>query len=89
MLRGAAPDRGRAVRPTAARVETVSAKEPGWRAQSPRYERGCRQEQDPTEAWSRSFQLSHNQPTNELSNPTSEPLLPSTNNELSDSLTLL
>ena len=29
MLRGAAPDRGRAIQPTAARVETVSAKEPG------------------------------------------------------------
>ena len=68
MLCGAAPDRGRAVWPTAAPVETVSAKEPGWRARSPRYERGCRQEQDPTEAWSRSFQLSHNQPTNERTN---------------------
>ena len=72
MLRGAAPNRGRAVRPTAARVEEstphMSAKEPGWRARSPRYERGCRQEQDPTEAWSRSFQLSHNQPTNQRTN---------------------
>ena len=35
MLRGAAPDRGRAVRPTAAHVETMSATEPGWRARSP------------------------------------------------------
>ena len=29
MLRGAAPVNGRAARPTAARVETVSAQEPG------------------------------------------------------------
>ena len=35
MLRGAAPVRGRAARPTATRVETMSAKEPGWsRAES-------------------------------------------------------
>ena len=35
MLRGAAPVSGRAARPTATRMETVSAKEPGWsRAES-------------------------------------------------------
>ena len=63
MLRGAAPVNGRTARSTAARVETVSAKEPG--SSQAESEAGIRAEQDPTrdpvKVGSRSSQLSHTQ----------------------------